>query len=166
MSWPTVGRGWRRWAVCVLAAAFVAAGSAVAEAQVFTSFQSTQDIVFGIVATGQASGTVTIDPQSGGTTTTGGISFFGGTVQPARFSGRTRAANKCTVTLTFPASVPVAGAGSATLSHFTLSPASVSIIASNPTFSFQVGGRLTVPAGAPAGVYTGTLTVTAVFTDC
>lgn len=143
----------------------MAAGTTAAGAQTFQSFQSTQDIVFGTVATGQASGTVAIDAQSGGTTTAGGITFFGGTVLPGRFSGQGKKANKCTVTLTFPASVPLSGATTATLSHFTLSPASVTLQGTQ-TFSFQVGARLTVPAGAPAGSYAGTLAATAVFTDC
>ncbi len=164
----TAGRGQPGWPRLILAAAILllAAGTGDARAQTFQNFQATQDIAFGTVATGQASGTITIDAATGASTTSGGITFFGATVLRAAFSGQGKKANNCIVTLTFPASVPVSGGGgTATLSHFTLSPASVSL-QGRQEFSFQVGARLTVPAGAPAATYAGTLTATAVFTNC
>lgn len=164
-GWCPVCRG----AIAVLTACFVlVAGAFRADAQSFRSFQADQDIMFGVVATGMSSsGYVTLDAATGAVTTTGGITFFGGTVMPARFSGQGHGtAQHCTVTLTFPESATVTnGSRTATASHFTLHPASVTL--SGPRrFSFQVGARLTVPSGLPAGTYSGTITATAIFTDC
>lgn len=132
------------------------------------TFQAELDIAFGVVASSLSSaGTVTLDAATGGVTTTGGITFFGGDVHPARFSGRGGpGTNNCVVTLTLPASATLRRGGRmATLTNFTVWPASITLRGRHP-FSFQVGATLTVPAGLPAGTYSGSFTATAVFTNC
>jgi hypothetical protein len=158
-----------RFAVAVLAGWIaLVAGTAGAKAQSFASFVAGAPMSFGVVATGMSSsGSVTLDAATGAVTTSGGITFFGGTTAPATFSGQGAGGTAgCIVTLTFPASLTLTGAGgTATLSNFTLSPASVTL-SGQRRFSFKVGGRLTVPAGLSAGSYSGTITATAIFTNC
>jgi hypothetical protein len=165
---------WPLLAAVFAAVLFVSAGwagiaaRACDEPQFSGTFQADLDISFGIVASSLSSpGTVTIDAATGGVTTTGGITFFGGDVHPARFSGRGGpGTNNCVVTLIFPASATLTRGGqTATLTNFTVWPASITLRGRQP-FSFQVGATLSIPVGLPAGHYAGGFSATVVFTNC
>jgi hypothetical protein len=165
-------RGWyflRRIAAIAFAGSILlVAGTAGAGHDSFRHFQSDQDLSFGVVASGSgAPGSVTVDAATGSVTTTGNVTFFGGTVLPAKFSGQGHgSAQHCIVTLILPLSATLTRGGRrVTLRNFTLSPPFVRL-SGQRRFSFNVGATLNLPAGLPAGTYSGNITATAIYIYC
>jgi hypothetical protein len=119
------------------------------------------DMDFGTLAVTGA-GTATINPISGGLTVTGGLTRAGGTVSPARYAG---AATKQTVVNIRVPNQPVlitrvGGTETLSVSDFTLDGQDKRNLAAAQSFTFAVGAKLTVPAGAVEGLYAGEIDVT------
>lgn len=128
----------------------------------------TNDLDFGTLTSGPASGTVTIDPVTGARSASGGVTPVGAGQQRAVFQGTGGflllfVSGSNTVTLTR------AGGGSmtATLSRaVTTSGSGIALLGASATLfpsgvqTYYVGGTLTVPANQPAGDYSGTFTLT------
>ena len=107
-------------------------------------------------------GTATIDPLNGSMTLTGGLIRIGGTISPARYAG---AASKQTVVNIKVPNKPVlitrvGGTETLSVSDFTLDGQDKRTLAQAGSFTFAVGAKLTVPAGAVEGLYTGEIDVT------
>jgi hypothetical protein len=120
-----------------------------------------QDLDFGplIVA---AAGTAVIDPLSGSTTTTGGVTKVGTSAHPAVFT--TTGSRNANVHIRIPTNpitlTRVGGGGTMTVSDWTLDGNQNRRIPLTTGFNFAVGATLNLAAGQPDGTYTGTFTVT------
>ena len=125
---------------------------------------NTAGLAFGSFAAG-AGGTVIVSP-AGVRTKTGGVLLVTSTVHAASFNV-TRATGSCTqtYTITLPANGTVtltSGANSMAVNNFVSNPSgSGRLVACSQVLT--VGATLTVAAGKPAGNYSGTFNVTAVF---
>lgn len=121
--------------------------------------QADMDFAWLAVTTG---GTATIDPVSGAMALTGGLLRIGGTVSPARYIGA--ASKKTVVNIKVPNRpvliTRVGGTETLSVSDFTLDGQDKRDLASAGSFTFAVGAKLTVPAGAAEGLYTGEIDVT------
>ena len=107
-------------------------------------------------------GTATIDPFSGNMTVSGGLLHLGGTPSPARFAGS--ASKQSVVNIKIPKQPllirRVGGTETLSVSNFTLDGQDKRAMAQQQSFTFAVGARITVPAGAVEGLYTGEIDVT------
>ena len=107
-------------------------------------------------------GTATIDPVSGAMALSGGLVRVGGNVSPARYLGA--ASKKTVVNIKVPTKpvliTRVGGTETLSVSDFTLDGQDKRDLAAAGSFTFAVGAKLTVPAGAVEGVYTGEIDVT------
>lgn len=123
--------------------------------------QKLADLDFGAVTVTTA-GTITLDPVTGGVSTSGGVLAIAGTPQAAHFIG---AAARDTVVLIKLPRQPVtltriAGTETMRLDDFTLDSPSKRDMANATSFEFKVGGTVDVAANQAEGTYVGTFTVT------
>lgn len=107
-------------------------------------------------------GTATIDPISGQMTVSGGLLHLAGTPSPARYSGA--GSRQTVVNIRIPKQPVlirrVGGTETLSVSNFTLDGQDKRNLAQQPSFSFAVGARITVPAGTVDGIYSGEFDVT------
>ncbi|HZU50775.1 MAG TPA: DUF4402 domain-containing protein [Sphingomicrobium sp.] len=120
-----------------------------------------QDMDFGILSTTGA-GTAVLDPNTDALTTTGPVSSLGGSPHCAQFAGSAGSASVVnikaptgSITLT-----RVGGTETMTVSNFTIQGQSKRALAKAASFTFRVGGTLSVAAGQVEGLYVGTFSVT------
>ncbi len=123
--------------------------------------QKLADLDFGAVTVTTA-GTITLDPASGGVSTSGGVLAVAGTPQAAHFLGA--AARNTVVLIKLPRQpvtlTRVAGTETLRLDDFTLDSPSKRNMANSTSFEFKVGGTVDVGANQADGTYVGTFTVT------
>ncbi|MBN8485317.1 MAG: DUF4402 domain-containing protein [Sphingomonadales bacterium] len=191
MNWGTLASSapaWclRRAATAVLAAFPLALISAPAQAQTVTSNAVAQavivepaslvkvrDLDFGGIAAQPTAGTVTVNPNTGACTATGGVISVGNCGY-AEFGGQ--GVRRMRMRITLPTTITLTGPGGATMTAntFTLglapdivqvpspgnSPPRYEIASNSGIFTFRVGARLNVGTNQPPGVYNGNFVVT------
>ncbi|UUR07267.1 DUF4402 domain-containing protein [Sphingomonas glaciei] len=116
---------------------------------------------FGLVASTGA-GTVVMNPNTGGVTTTGLVTSLGGNPRPASFVGAARSASVVIIRIPkSPITIRRAG-GTETMvvRDFTLQGQDKRTLARMEAFDFNVGATLVVAAGQAEGVYSGEFDVT------
>lgn len=118
------------------------------------------DLNFAYLAVTTA-GTAVINPNTDVMTTTGGVTYIGGTPYSALFE--TIAPTKTVVHIRTPNQpitlTRVGGTETMTVSNFTLSGSGTRNVVAKEPISFSVGGTLNVNANQVEGVYVGTFTV-------
>lgn len=140
-----------------------------------------RDLRFGRMAASAAAGTVTVNPNTGACTVTGGVISAGGCGY-GEFGGQ--GVRRMRVRIQMPTTITLTGPGGASMVADTLTlgiaPDLVQVpgpgngngngggpryeIASNSgIFTFRVGGRLNVGANQTPGVYSGTFAVTVIY---
>lgn len=154
-----------------------AQGSSTAVVVAPLSLVKVQDLDFGRIAARPTAGTVTVDVNSGGCTTTGTI-IHQGNCQFAEFAGM--GTRRMRVRIQIPTSVTLTGPGGATMLVNTMTLGTqpeltflggngnglgngnrrYEINSSTGIFTFRVAGRLNVGANQAPGVYNGTFNVT------
>ncbi len=191
MSWGTLAssapeRCLRRAAKAVLAAIPLSLISAPAQAQTVSSnaiaqavivepasLVKVQDLDFGAIAAQPTAGTVTVDPNTGACTATGGVLAVGNCAY-AEFGGQ--GVRRMRMRITLPTTITLTGPGGATMTAntFTLglapdivqvpspgnSPPRYEIASNSGIFTFRVGARLNVATNQAPGVYNGSFVVT------
>jgi hypothetical protein len=108
-----------------------------------------------------SAGTATINPNTDMMTTTGGVRRVAGVPSAAHF--QVAAARAALILVRLPGS-PVTltragGPGTMTVSNWTLDGSSLRIVPADSVLDMAVGGRLSVNAGQPEGVYIGQFNV-------
>lgn len=132
-----------------------------------------RDLDFGGIAAQPTAGTVTVNPNTGACTATGGVISVGN-CGFAEFGGQ--GVRKMRMRITLPTTVTLTGPGGATMTAntFTLglapdivqvpspgnSPPRYEIASNSGIFTFRVGGRLNVGTNQAPGVYNGNFIVT------
>lgn len=145
------------------AAPVAATQNASGQASILSSLSvlKQSDLDFGeLVVT--AAGTAVIDPVSGSTSATGGVTPVGTAGHPAVFiaTGSKNSVVHIKLPLTPVTLTQSGGAATVTVSNWTLNGSTNQKIPLSSTFSFAVGGTLNVAAGQPDGIYSGTFQVT------
>ncbi len=133
------------------------------------SFIKTEDLSFGQIFASSNAGTVTISP-TGTRTTTGGITLFGTTHEPAEFAGLGTTNQRIQVSLGSNAiwingpgprmRVRTFVIGSTPTAVLTTTPRVFRIASASGAFVFPVGATLEVGANQTPGTYTGNWTIT------
>jgi len=128
------------------------------------SVTNTEDLDFGDLSSGVATGRAIVDANSGALSTTGGVTALGGTPNAAVFYAA-GTLNRLFIVQIPNGSITLTNGsgGTMTVSNWTtngpvsrnLGPTGVAVI--------RVGGRLNVGADQQSGSYTGTFTVTVVY---
>jgi hypothetical protein len=145
-------------------AAPAAASASPAQAAIVSplSLIKTSDLLFGNIASGPFAGTVTVDPDSGARSATGGVTLAGGSVSPASFTGVASGLNlvvihqpQTPVVLT-----RVGGSETVRITTFSIQGGQLRLFVARQPFTFNVGGTLAVGANQPSGTYRGTFNVT------
>lgn len=191
MNWGTLAssapeRCLRRAAKAVLAAIPLTLISAPVQAQTASTNATAQavivepasllkirDLDFGGIAAQPTAGTVTVNPNSGACTATGGVISVGN-CGFAEFGGQ--GVRRMRMRITLPTTVTLTGPGGATMTAdtFTLglapdivqvpspgnSPPRYEIASNSGIFTFRVGGRLNVGTNQAPGLYNGNFVVT------
>lgn len=142
--------------------ALAAGASAPAKAVVVRrlSLVKTDDLDFGTIARGAATGTVTINAATGVRTTTGGVIAQGGTPQRAIFVGAGQIGILSFVSIG-PSPVLSNGAGGTMPTVLAVNGGTgIRLFPGTGVQTFQVGGTLTVGANQAEGDYTGSFTLT------
>lgn len=120
-----------------------------------------QDMDFGDLST-TTGGTAVLDPNTDTLSTTGAVVALGGSPHCAQFAGVAGSAS--VVNIKAPnGSVTLKRSGGTetmTLSSFSVQGQSKRALAKAESFTFRVGGKLTVGANQVEGLYTGTFSVT------
>jgi hypothetical protein len=144
-----------------------AAGSAQAAVISPIGITNTAALRFGQVIRPTSTGTIVVAPN-GAITTTGGVVGNDAIAQtgtgrgPAGFFLTTN--RGAAVHLTLPNSFTItSGGNSMQISNLTTSSTSIPSAPPSHSFIVKVGGTLTLAANQPAGTYTGTFTLTAVY---
>lgn len=121
----------------------------------------TDDLDFGAIIAGSTTGTVTINPDTGARTTTGGAIQAPGVFHPARFviMNRPNIMNRVSVSPP-PILKRVGGTETMATSNFQISKPNFLRPPSVGLLEFWVGATLTVGANQVPGVYEGIFTVT------
>jgi len=117
------------------------------------SIAKTTDMSFGTIASTGTAGTVVLD-YANGTTVTGGVTKFGGTITTAQFTV-TGDTDK-TFSISHPATITLTGSVAGTLEVAINNQLGTSGTLVSGTKVINVGGTLTVPANTVAGVYSNT----------
>lgn len=191
MNWGTLAssapiRRLRRTAAAVLAAAPLTLLAAPVQAQSVSANAVAQAVVveplalikirdlnFGRIAAQPTAGTVTVNPNTGACTATGGVVSVGNCGY-AEFGGQ--GVRRMRMRITLPTTITLTGPGGATMtaSNFTLglapdviqvpgpgnSPPRYEIASSTGIYTFRVGARLNVATNQAPGVYNGSFVVT------
>lgn len=126
------------------------------------SLIKTGDLLFGNIASGPTSGTVTVDANTGARTVTGGVTLLGGSVSPASFTGAGSGLNLVIIQLPgTPVTLTRAG-GTETVKVTSLSVegGQIRLLLSRRPFTFNVGGTLAVGPNQREGTYRGTFLIT------
>jgi hypothetical protein len=155
------------------ACALTAASGAQAATQAGTSKAITlrplsivklRDLDFGRLASGTTAGTVVIDPNTDGRTTTGGVLAAGGTPQAAQFF--TFATGNQTLQVTrgpLPVLSRAGGGATMNVTQLTLNGPVLRIIGAAGLLDLRVGGTLAVAANQLDGVYSGNFDITVTY---
>jgi len=122
-----------------------------------------QDLEFGGLFASAAAGTATINPNSFGRTTTGGVTAASGSFHPAEFVTRGTPNRRVLVRLPN-GSVTlsrIGGGATMTVSNFTRNgaPPTSTPLDATGMLDFYIGGRLNVGANQMPGRYTGSFTI-------
>lgn len=191
MNWGTLVssapfRPLRRTAAAMLAAAPLTLLAAPVQAQSVSANAVAQAVVveplalikirdlnFGRIAAQPIAGTVTVNPNTGACTATGGVVSVGNCGY-AEFGGQ--GVRRMRMRITLPTTITLTGPGGATMtaSNFTLglapdviqvpgpgnSPPRYEIASSTGIYTFRVGARLNVATNQAPGVYNGSFVVT------
>ncbi|WP_424244259.1 hypothetical protein Dip510_001461 [Elusimicrobium posterum] len=123
--------------------------------------RSGSSLRFGSACPSGSTGYITVTP-AGSATASGGAGCFSSSGAGADIFDLTGTANYAYY-VTFPTSITISnGSNTLTVDNFTsLCPSGAGCtLNSSGTGSFNVGGRLTIPSGAPSGTYTGSYTLT------
>ncbi|MFN3516957.1 MAG: DUF4402 domain-containing protein [Novosphingobium sp.] len=147
--------------------------SAIAEAVIVApaSLVKVRDLDFGTIAAQPTAGTVTVNPDTGACTATGGVISVGNCGY-AEFGGQ--GVRRMRMRITLPTTITLTGPGGATMiaDTFTLGlapdivqlpapgPPRYRIVSSSGIFTFRVGARLNVATNQAPGVYNGNFTIT------
>lgn len=135
------------------------------------SFIKTADLEFGRIVPGSSAGTVTIKPD-GSLSTGGGVRYSGEGAHPAKFSGYGSPNQFVLISVTRAAvqlrriggqetmRLETFVVGSTPQAQLTTSPLAFRIASTTGMFSFPLGGTLRVGARQPAGVYSGSFSLT------
>ncbi|NTU68595.1 MAG: DUF4402 domain-containing protein [Chlorobiaceae bacterium] len=113
-----------------------------------------QDLVFGAVAPGSKSGKVTINPSSGGRTSSN-VTILSSAFHPAVFNITGHSGQTYLITLPNTITITNSTGQTMTANNFTKS----TITTTNGTASFKVGASLNVSRYQNPGIYKGTFTV-------
>ena len=123
--------------------------------------QKLNDLDFGAVFVPNASGTLTINPNTEALTTTGAVIFAGGSPHSARFEAVSP--TKTVVIIRAPRQpatlTRVGGTETMRVDNWTISGQARRTVAAQEPFSFNIGGTLYVGANQAEGTYTGTFDV-------
>jgi hypothetical protein len=126
-----------------------------------------KDLDFGVVTVDAQGGTVSISADAlGSRTTTQGVSALSGTFQAAEFLGEAAPAETVTLTLTQPSNGDITSTnGIDTIQASVVLDAlgSPRQAANDGKFTVYVGGTFTLAPNQPAGVYSDTFDLTAVY---
>jgi len=123
-----------------------------------------RDLDFGTLIAGPAAGTVTIDPEDGSRSTTGGVGAAGGAPQAAQFYTYGGPRQYIQVTRgPFPTLARVGGGATMTVDELTLNGATFRYLNTSGVLDLRVGGRLRVGANQLAGDYAGNFTITVTY---
>ena len=125
------------------------------------SIRKLYDMDFGALTVTTA-GTAIIDSSSGIVSTTGGVLFAGGLPHAAEFEAVSPSRNVVRIQLPKKPSIltRVGGTETMSLDNWTINGTTTRNVTAHETFSFKVGGTLTVGANQVEGVYNGTFDVT------
>ena len=106
-------------------------------------------------------GVATISPETGALTLSPGLQRGGGIPSPARYIGAATRLSLVIVRSSVSSVLLRRSGGPETLrlDNFSIDGSPIRIVGAG-TFSFAIGGRLTVPAGAAEGVYVGDMEIT------
>lgn len=145
-----------------IAAPIAAAQPATGTATIIfpVSLNKLQDMDFGLVSV-TTSGTAVIDPTANTITSTGGVSLLGTQWHAAQFVGAAQSSSVVNIKLPNGSFTLTrqGGTETMTLSALTLEGQSKRTIAAATSFTFRVGGTLTLNANQAEGVYAGTFNV-------
>jgi Domain of unknown function (DUF4402) len=160
-------------AACAVAAAGAASSGAQAATQAGTgkaialrplSIVKLRDLDFGRLASGTTAGTVVIDPNTDGRTTTGGVLAAGGTPLAAQFY--TFATGNQTLQVTrgpLPVLSRAGGGATMNVTQLTLNGPVVRVINAAGLLDLRVGGTLAVAANQLDGTYSGNFDITVTY---
>ena len=162
----TTGKIWPASLValaCWVSPALAAGIGAPAKAKTLSplAIVSTQDLDFGTILPGAAAGTVTINPNSGNRSVSGGATAAGGTPQRAEFVAVGNP-NAQAVSILDPGLTLANGSGGTMTASLTLGgggPGTFNFPGTGVR-NFRVGGTLNVGANQQDGTYTGTFSLT------
>lgn len=155
-----------------LAQAVAVTGTAQATIVEPLSLIKVQDLRFGRIAASATAGTLTVNPDSGACTASGGIIATGG-CGFGQFAGQ--GIKKLTVRIQIPATVVLTSPTGNTMVADTLTLGATpdlaflgvtggtpryQIAANSGIFTFRLGARLNISANQPSGQYSGTYSVT------
>ena len=126
------------------------------------SIVKTDDLSFGNVSVGPVAGTVTIDPDSGLRSSTGGVTLLGGESLPAGFVGAAAGLNLVYIHLPAAPLTLKRSGGTETVkvTQFTMQGGQLRLYILKQPFPFRIGGTLAVPAKQRDGTYSATFNVT------
>ena len=126
------------------------------------SLVKTGDLLFGNLVSGSTAGTVTIDPNTGTRTSSGGVMLLGGSAGPASFTGV--AGGPSLVYIQQPATpvtlTRVGGTETMQVNSLSIQGGQFRLFLRRQAFNFNVGGTLSVGANQADGDYVGTFAVT------
>jgi spore coat protein U-like protein len=124
------------------------------------SLVKTEDLDFGTVISGPATGTVSINANTGARTTTGGAVASGGTPRRAEFVGVGRLGILSIVSISPPPTLTNGSGGSMTSALAVQGGTGIRLFTGTGVQTFRVGGTINVGANQAAGDYAGTFTLT------
>ncbi len=172
----TFSNFWRVCCVLTLATpgvALAAGGNGTVGAKTISAIAiaQTADLDFGIIIPTSLPGTVTVDAQTSGRTSSGGAIIAGGTVSAAKFLGAATAGTVVTFSINPTPAITlnrVGGGATMTINQLRLSKdgGAQSPFGPNHTMGLTgavflgIGGRLNVGPNQTEGVYTASFTVT------
>lgn len=143
------------------AAAAPVAAQARADLRAPLTLVNSAPLSFGTFAPGPSAGTVVLNPDDGSVTATGGVTMLGAAASPASFSGTALSGKHVKVRVPTGRIVlkRVGGTETMTVATFTIDGRKNDKAVVGGTFSFRVGGTLSVGAAQADGLYEGSFEV-------
>ena len=146
----------------MLMAADQATATGTARARVLQQISATNtaELDFGTVTRGSTAGTVTIAPDGGGRTVTGGINGAGGNPHPAQFLATGTATHSYTISHDSSATLTNGAGDSLSITSLTLDGPTTRQFDSAGQSMIGVGGVLAIAANQAEGDYSGSFSLT------